>query len=652
MLTNRLGDITNKEYSEKLLKIMTDHPGAIDEVWFSTEYGFPPLSAHEEAAKCICDSMEAYKKIGVRISLQLSNSIGHGFYMSSRNNTGLLYEGSKVEHMMDADGTVAEYCFCWWGENFRKYTFDAIKKYAAVKPYAVWIDDDLRPRNHAPVQNACFCDNCIAKFNKRYGTDFTRETLVHEINFGDVVWRERYMDFVREGMYDFTYALCSAICEVMPDVYIGLQQTEYYNYIEGGANCIYKAIYDATGREPLSRPGGGAYDDHNPLDFTEKGIKMLKQFRELPSYVKEIRPEIENLPHVAFGKSIPGLMFETSYYFAIGATAMSYSMMMHLREDVSMYGKMLDGFVAHKDYWKKLSEINKKTSPYGLILAYPKNGNSVVCEKPFEYINGENEDKETEWGYVNVPLVYERRNDGIFAISGEMISRMSDEEIEHLLSQPLVTDGEAIIALEKRGFDLGVKSTEVMTNSMREVFTDHEVNRGYEGTAWNGKFLEYRAWSLTGDNMEVLGRFEKTVPGDVVGDGTAANVIITTPKGAKWAVFGYDAWNRTISTAKREQIFNAMEYISEKPLDVRMISAFSAMVHPRMYENGEIASISLTNCTLGRYEDVQIRVNKAPGTKAELWGQYDEPIELTVDENSVITIPKSDGWTVSTIFFK
>lgn len=651
MLTQRLGSGKDDKYMDSVLRIIEENPGSCDEVWFATEYGFPPLERHEKAAENIVRAAEKFRKSGIRVSLQLSNTIGHGEYMASRDCSGLLYEGSKAERMVGDDGTTAEYCFCWRGENFKKYTFDAIKKYAGVQPYTIWIDDDLRPCNHAPVSHGCFCDDCIKKFNDMYGSTFTRAELVHEINFGDAKWRKRYMNFVKGGLYEFTYELCSAIHDVMPDTFVGLQQGGFGGYIEGGARSIMEAIYKATGKTPLSRPGGGAYDDHEPTEFIKKGKELLKQIRELPPYVKEIRPEIENLPFVTYGKSIPGVCFETSYYMAIGATAMSYSMMMHLREDIDWYGQMLGGFSRHRKYWEKLAQINKRTAPSGTVVVYPHNGWSVKCENPFDYVAGKNEDQEAILAYINLPLVFEYRDDGIFVMSGDTAERLSDEEMEKLISRPVLTDGAAVEVFKKRGFDIGISAEKVSVRKISEELTDHKINTRYAGTMWGGKFLASDAYKLIGENLEVIGRYKKTVPQEVENDGAAANAIITTPKGAKWAVFGFDLWNRTVSTAKREQIFNSIEYISEKPLSARMITGFSAAVHPRVNADGSLACVSITNCTMGKYENIKIKVQRKPGTKALLMGQYQTPTELTVDEGGIVTVPEIDGWSVATLFF-
>ena len=49
--------------------------------------------------------------------------------MKAQDCTGLVYEGSNVEKMVDANGTVADYAFCWRGKNFRDYTIKEMEYY-------------------------------------------------------------------------------------------------------------------------------------------------------------------------------------------------------------------------------------------------------------------------------------------------------------------------------------------------------------------------------------------------------------------------------------------------------------------------------------------------------------------------------------------
>jgi len=173
----RLGNHHKEEvHTRKLLEEIKKHPGCCDVVWFASEYGYPMLQTHQDAAEKMCRLAQLYREQGIQVDLQISNTIGHGEYMKARDCSAI--DAYGFEKIVGHDGTVANHCFCWYGENFRKYNYEMMKMYAALKPVNIWIDDDFTACNHAPVKYGCFCDSCVARFNDKYGSNFTREELV------------------------------------------------------------------------------------------------------------------------------------------------------------------------------------------------------------------------------------------------------------------------------------------------------------------------------------------------------------------------------------------------------------------------------------------------------------------------------------------
>ena len=225
MLIQRLGNENqiNPVYIDDFIKIVKDNPSSCDEVWLSTCYGFPSLEKHKQTAHQLIDTANKLRSNGIKVSMQVSNTIGHGEYISFKDCSGLVFEGSLAERMVGIDGEVANYCFFWNGENFRRYTFDSVKLYAQIKPENLWIDDDLRVFNHNPVKMGCFCDRCISKYNYEYQHSFTRSELKDKFLYSDLNIRKEYIDFIRKGLGKFVYDLCKEFCTLSPDTRIGFQ---------------------------------------------------------------------------------------------------------------------------------------------------------------------------------------------------------------------------------------------------------------------------------------------------------------------------------------------------------------------------------------------------------------------------------------------
>ncbi len=680
MLTQRLGSDTQKDarFIDEFIKILKENPGSCDEVWLATDYGYPSLKSHVETAKILEDVAEKLRTAGQRVSLQISNTIGHGEYMSSRDCSGLVYEGSPVERMVGHDGTVAAYCFCPNGKHFREYTYAYIREYTErLKPYCVWVDDDLRAHNHAPVEYGCFCDSCMARFNEKYGSDFTREELVQEINFGDKQWREKHIEFIRDSLYDFTYEMGRVIHEVSPDTIMGYQHA-LNRLITGIDNdFIFDAMYKSTGHAPASRPGGGSYDDHDMRGFVFKGDILDMDNRTLPDYVKDRRPEIENLPDIVFGKSIAGTCFETSYYLASGNNAMSYAMLMNDYEPMEWHGKMLSAFASHRKYWERLACGSEGSQQGGMVYAVSDNAHLKDAKEVMGYAR-QTFGTVSELRYIGISVAIKKKAlpDEVRLLHYKNAVEMTDGEIEELLACPVITDAETIIMLNERGFELPVNAIKIDTSRLCERFTEHVVNRGFEARRWNGQFLGNGGYEIIAKDesiVEVLGEYVRIAPNDIpdnkcvymanagvsryVSEGKIANAVFTTPQGAKWAIFGFDVWNRNVSCEKRNSYINAAAYISGHRQPAEAVTPIQTLLQSRVDSDGKLTQVSITNITVADSGEVVVRICNPISEKAIFMGQYTDVTVLEMKSTETdgiyeIRIPNLKPWAVSTIFFE
>ena len=670
MLTQRLGDRlqTDDRFIGEFLKTVGENPGSCDEVWFASDYGFPPIEKHRESAAKICQAAEKFRAAGLRVSLQISNTIGHGQYMSARDCSGLVYSGSAVERMTGPDGSTADYCFCWNGENFRRYIVDELKEYAKMKPYCVWIDDDLRATNHAPLRQGCFCDACMEKFNTKYGSAFTREELVGEINFGDISWREKFVAFVRDGLHDFTFLMSKTLCDVSPDSYMGFQYCAHGGYTGYGYDFIFDAMRKGSGKNPKSRPGGGAYNDHNPNEQLKKSFFISWQNSMLPDYVTEIRPEIENLPDVVYGKTAAGTCYETSLYLASGANAMSYAMVMNLFDPMRYHAKLFRDFARHRPYWERLAKANENTFQAGARLYFPRTMWKRTLKQddaPFSWSH-EPYLKGTELAFTAIPLAYGIAcdDDPVYILHGDVAKLLTAADVEYLLSKPVLTDGAALHALIQMGYGncFGAAALPVGTAQLSERFNEHPVNAGIESKTWSQSFfytIGYAVRDLDG-TTEAFGVYYTDSFNAPVFDKDsryphgAANAIVRTSMNAKWAVFGCNPWVDVISYDKRSQLIQAIEYIAgKKRLPAILESYQQAVLLPRENRAHQTTSVSVLNCTIGKTEDLTLRVRNPRGTDFSFMSATAVSGQLPYrkdGEDFIVAIPPLEAWTVGTLF--
>lgn len=662
MLTQRLGSATQKDpaFIDKLVKTIADNPGSCDEVWFASDYGFPPLDVHRRTSETIMEQAEKFRSIGVRVSLQISNTIGHGQYMKSCDCSGLVYDGSPVEHMVGPDGTVAGYCFCWNGENFRKYVIEEMKIYARIHPHTVWFDDDLRPVNHNPVQYGCFCDGCIEKFNAEYGTSFDREGLVEAIGFGETKYREMFVEFSRANLYDFVRTLAKTVCDISPESEMG-----YQFYCNGGFtgfnfDYIFDGLRDGSGKPAKSRPGGGCYDAHNPNDVLGKSIEIDYQNSMLPSYVKEIRPEIENLPDVVYGKSIASTCFETTVNLARGANAMSYAMIMNDYESFEWHNDMFGAFSSYRKYWEKLASLSSETTAGGIPFYHSEN----MWKRKLK-------EGEDPLGYSREPVfshnfimtdgipVTHFQSDGMCFLTGEVAETLSDDDIKSLLGRNILTDGRTAEVLAERGFAemLGLKAEKFESRAFRIEY-ESEAEKKFKGRKWKKSLCDgnydYRLIPC-GEKVTVLSRYNTDAKDVTPSEGKypfgIAEAITETELGGIWAVIGYELWSDVISTDRRNYLISVADYLGDR-VSAFVDSRLRSVVMPRM-KDGKVYSVSVVNCELYRSEKVRIVIRNPYGDTPKFIDRTRDCIpDFTVQGNEMtVEIDGIDGWSVGTVYF-
>lgn len=653
-----------KKYAEEYLSALKRHKKCCDTAWLATLYGYPQRDTHRKYAEILKPVADKFRKTGINISLQLSNTIGHGEYISYLDCSGLVYDDSPAENFVGWDGTTLKHCFCWNGENFRRYILDTITFYCDIKPDVVWFDDDLTARNFDPETFGCFCDNCINKFNTRFGYDFTREELVEKILHGDIGYREKWIDFVRAGLYDFTFAVCRRIHELSPTTKIGYEYCAYGAYMGYGFDYIFKAMKDATGFDPLSRPGSGVYSDQDPNAFINSAFMINWCNSTLPDYVKNKTPEIENLPHVAFQKTPAGTVFQTSLYFAYGNTDMSYSDMMAINDIPYYYDELFDGFSKNRDYWEKVSEYNKFSTQAGIRFFMSVNiwRKKLEENEGFVVLNAENWYSALAFARDAIPIAFDKEETSVVLLHPDTAKVLSDEEIAFLLTKNVITDGETLTLLKDRiDFGIDVEPLENSEIGKRGIeFLPHITRPNglkrwqYDGFTF-GKTESYRL-IVKNAAAERLAVYYDSVTGELYPDADfpyTAETIVKTGKGGTWAILAYQPWKGVISSLRRDQLLNIADHISGDGLPARLYSITPFVLAPRKDENGKTVCVSVANVSIGKSCKTELLIRHPRSEKFRFMAMNGEKTDLLfkkIDGGCLITLPTMDAFTVGTVF--
>lgn len=667
MLDLRLSEFQIKN-ADKLIERIKKYPGSGDEVWLNSLYGYPPLEKHRNFSAEMSKAAENFRKNGIAVSLQISNTLGHSDLHASTNDmSGLVYKGSPAEKAVGEGGEKAEYCFCFYGENFRRYISETVKIYAsAIKPACVWIDDDLRAVNHAPVRYACFCDSCIARFNNKYYTSFTRKELVNEINYGDVIWRERYIEQNREGVYGLAALITRSVTEVSPSSQMGYQYGRFINYMGIDYRFVLDAMHRESGKKVKTRPGGGFYWDKTPMEMLEKVMDTSLAMSVLPDYVSHSCPEIESLPDVFFGKSTEGNSKESTLYLAYGNNGLTYAALNSGYETEEYDERLLACFSKYRPYWDKLIKSGEKTEFGGVGVYESPNAYKRPLRKgeaPFSWVSIVGGQR-LELMKIGVPISHEKKNAKVLVLYPDAVDCMTDDDIELLLQKNVLTDACALEKLIERGFgkNFGASVAPLPVTSAAERFTTHRVNGKYAGMRWKASMYvtgsAVMGYTITdGDGKtESLGEYFDVLNSEKKYG--IANALVKTYDGrgeklSTWSVFGYSLWQDIVSSAKRNQIIGAIDDICGRALPAVLLSPEQVTVVPRIDKDGKTVCVSLQSISIGKTENMELLVRNP---RCENFVLTNEDIaERKLDfrktaDGFVVELPPLGAWDIFTVF--
>lgn len=665
MLVQRFGSKEQIEdsYIDSFIELKKKYPLGFDGVWLTTSYGFPSLEVHKNYAQKLKAVAEKLRSAGIKVSMQLANSIGHGSYMADYHDcSGLTECEYKTQLLIGESGQEGVATFCWNSEVFRSYLRQEINAYCtAVKPDILWIDDDFRANNHYPVNYGCFCPDCINKFNQLYGSSFDRESLVKTILYEDLEWRKKWIEFIKNGLSSLMREICEEVHNCSPNTEFGLQNFCNGAYTGFGLTFLFDQMKAVNGKNPHYRAGGGTYKDHNPNDILLKNIYITFQH----SFIEKggcRYPEIENSPYYAYGKSPAGTAFETTYYLANGANGMTYAMMMHLGEPVEWHEREYSLFNQMRPYWDRLMDLSNRTIGVGMIYFMSEN----ACAKTL--LEGQGIDQLAEENVLaclslyrdGFPVVFDKSDNGVYMLRPEIAEYISKEEFELLKTKPVLTCGESVAILTRRGFELPITATPVCDaerNHLIEVYTSDAINGNMNKFYGEGAFdceHFYPHILSCEEDARILGHFKYVFNRPNGVDGKVSTLIIKLKEGGNWGVLGHAIWRGVKNFTERERILNIADELCGG-LSARILSPEQAVLNIRQNEIGQVAGISVTNCTIGFEEDVKVLVRKPAGKKAYLQGQYQEFEEIKfkeVEHGVILTIPKITPWSVVTVFFE
>ena len=462
------------------------------------------------------------------------------------------------QRTVDSEGN--EVRFCWLDGRYRDYIRTVAGMLAAEKPCFILGDDDIRAFS---PRAECFCPLHVKEFNRRRGTDFTSEEMRAAVKAsapGSPDF-ETFMALQREQVNGVVALIREGIDSVDPTICAGTCMPTW----ESRFNDQAARAIAAKGQPPVMRLGNANYQEWR------RGMpwfcEIVQKTQALAAYhhdrVGALISEADTYPHHLWSRASTSWHAYLVMSFFAGLKGAKLWYVNAHKGDIAVNRNYTDRLAENAGLYRTLARELADAERIGLLepclTRFPK---WHPLRNPTEGFVAENTWAAKALGRMGIPYAVTKdyANGGAWTLAGdEAVMRMSDGDLKKILSHKVLVDGQAALALAKRGFSdlIGVRATRRPLLFNGEV--DVESGQSYQLTASdNVPSLECLAGAQQLTSL-VYRPYAAATSCEDVAPGT---VLFRNPLGGTVAVSAFHmgvAMDRICSEARQDWLFRVVD---------------------------------------------------------------------------------------------
>ncbi|MBE6374921.1 MAG: hypothetical protein E7050_00505 [Lentisphaerae bacterium] len=538
--------------------------------------------------------------------------------------------------------------FCPLDENFRKYIFRTAALLARENPCFIMGDDDIR--SSSPFSE-CFCEKHTAEFNRRTGKSFTPEEYrlaVKNCRIDDEIFTA-YRQLRQDTVNGVCKLIREAIDSVDPAIPGGTCMPDWEQRFNGDASQIIAG----KGQAPVMRIANGKFMEESPFDLSFNHLRS-QALRDFWSEIPEVLDESDTFPHSLYSKSAIGMHTKLCSSIFAGLNGAKIWHVNCRVKDRMINRKYTLYLKKYQALYQTLTGVLKNARKEGIIIPLHNNFIQWHPDNTKENFLALDNWSNKFFGAYGIPFYgsFSFDSDGIYAIAGKnAVDRLTDEQLQKLMTRKVLLDGFAAQALTERGFSryTGVKAEKKNFSCDLEISADRK-NKYHLFRCQNIPFL-----SLTDPKAKViteLGHYEFNVPdnvsvtspGTVIYDNHLGGRICTT-------AFCHDTLFANAQEERKMWLLNILEKLNGDILPFTAVENQHIMLlHRKLPSNTDI--LGFFNLGFDSMDNIELRCRRkiskvsflrGEGCWQELPFEYKDnvlsvPLELRCYENAVLSI--------------
>ncbi len=406
--------------------------------------GTPP----RKEAEYLCETYDLFRerltKRGIQTGILVQASLGH----DGRH----LPEPSPFTKLVRlSNGEEPEIC-CPADPAFRAHFRAVFRTLASHRPAVIMLDDDFRLM--ARPGRGCACERHMAEFNRRAGTDLTREQLWEHISERGVNDRltRIFIQTQIDALVGCVREMRAGIDEVDPKI-PGVYCT-CGNSCEGAAEIA--SILAGEGNPVTVRLNNANYTAVGARNLSRPFLRAAYQREVLGGKVDAMLAETDTCPQLRYSTSASMLHAHFSGSILEGARGAKHWITDVLNGDVRDGEAYRRKLAEYAGFYETLADAAKEMAPLGCRIPLSSEP-SYYYSKDLLYqpSNGaffKHAFAQNVLERLGLPLYFSSRPGGVAFLDGDIASMYTKAELDGLFSGTLVLDAAAARSLIAAGY--------------------------------------------------------------------------------------------------------------------------------------------------------------------------------------------------------
>ncbi len=405
--------------------------------------GTPPVDKVGVLCQKYIRFRDRLREMGLGSGVLVQASIGHGWVLS---------EMFPFQQYTGLDNGHTPQIVCPMDPGFLEYARHIFEVIAACAPDTIMLDDDFRLMS-ARDGNGCGCPLHMAEFNRRAGTDFTREELSRALRQNDADG-DRYND-IWIGLQKETLIDCARQMRAGMDA-VDPRMPGSFCCVGNNVECAVEIaeILAGEGNPTVVRINNGNYTPAGARFFSNVFLRAAQSIAKLEGKVDVILAETDTCPQNRYSTGAMSLHTHFTGTLLEGARGAKHwitRLSAHEPESGMAYRRVLGKYAG---FYRTIADLVPTLRWRGCRIPTT----DTPCFDYRKNNSGTNGWSECVLERLGLPMYFSPKDGGIACLEGSVDGAFSDETIAKMLEGPVFLSSDAAARLIDRGFgaDLGV----------------------------------------------------------------------------------------------------------------------------------------------------------------------------------------------------